>query len=94
MKIAPATARLRRRMTRHGEAVPVIYQVTDRLHQEHKVTVPGEGIATAVSIWLAQLGAQSPIVDDLARAACAMDWPTVYSICDRLSVDVVVVDEI
>ena len=33
-------------------------------------------------------GTHTALVDDLARAICAADWPTAYAISDRLSVDV------
>jgi hypothetical protein len=42
-----------------------IYRVTDRLHQRC-VHVPAHEIATTVSAWLAELGANSPLVDDLS----------------------------
>ncbi|MGH3564157.1 MAG: hypothetical protein ACRDTN_20860 [Mycobacterium sp.] len=71
-----------------------MYQVTDRLHEGRTVRVTGDHIGTTVSMWLAQLGAQSPIVEDLVRAVRTGDWPAAYAICDRLSVDVTVVDEL
>ena len=65
-----------------------MYQVTDLLHAEHSVEVSCHDLAATVSTWLAELGAQTALVDDLARAICAGDWPTAYAIGDRLSVDV------
>jgi hypothetical protein len=65
-----------------------IYQVTDRLHEGRTVHVPCHEIGTTVSAWLAELGAQSQLVGDLARAVEADDWPTAYAIGDRLSVEV------
>ena len=47
------------------------YRITDRLHQGHAVQVPGDEIAPTVSAWLAELGAHSTLVEDLARAARA-----------------------
>jgi hypothetical protein len=43
-----------------------------------------------VSTWLADLGIHSPLAEDLARAACAGDWPATYAIGDRLSIDVTI----
>jgi hypothetical protein len=43
-----------------------------------------------VSTWLAELGIHSQLAEDLARAACAGDWPVVYAIADRLSIDVTI----
>jgi hypothetical protein len=66
----------------------MIYQVTDRLHEGRTVYVSCNEIMTTVSTWLAELGAHSPLVEDLARAVGAGDWPAAYAIGDRLSVDV------
>ena len=63
-----------------------IYQITDRLHEGRTVHVPFHEIATTVSAWLADFGAHSPLVEDLARAVGACDWPAVDAIGDRLSV--------
>ena len=67
-----------------------IYRVTDRLREGRTVQVPAHEIAATVSAWLAELGANSPLVDDLARAVHAGDWPAALSIGDYLSVDVTV----
>jgi hypothetical protein len=88
----PTASRLRitgmyRRATRTTSA---IYRVTDLLHEGRMVDVPAHQIATTVSAWLAELGAHSPLVDDLARAVHAGDWPAALGIGDYLSVDVTV----
>jgi hypothetical protein len=67
-----------------------IYRVSDRLHEGRTVHVPAHEIATTVSSWLAELGAQSPLVENLARAVHAGDWPAALGIGDYLSVDVTV----
>jgi hypothetical protein len=67
-----------------------MYHVSDLLHQGRAVDVAGADIAATVSAWLAELGADSPLVDELAHAVCAGDWPTAYTISDRLSVDVTI----
>jgi hypothetical protein len=64
------------------------YQVCDRLHKDRVVNVPGSEIASIVGAWLADLGVQSPWVDQLAGAIQADDWATVRAVCDHLSVDV------
>ncbi len=73
----------------HRHVSPVMYRVTDRLHGGRSVQVPAEGIAPVVSAWLAELGAHSPLVADLARAACAGDWPAARAVGEQLAVDVV-----
>lgn len=78
-----------RRPTREGSPA-TMYRVTDRLHDGRTVDVPCGGIAGAVSAWLAELGTNTPLVEDLARAVCAGDWPAAYAIGERLSVDVTV----
>jgi hypothetical protein len=63
-------------------------QVTDQLTHGRTVCVPGDEIAPAVSAWLAELGTHSPLVEDLARAARAGDWPVAHALGERLSVKV------
>jgi len=67
-----------------------IYVVTDRLHDGRIAHVPGAEISATVSGWLAELGARSPLVDDLSRAARAGDWPKTHAIAERLSIEVAV----
>ncbi len=67
-----------------------IYRISDRLHEGRIVDVAGDEIATTVSAWLAEMGAHSALVDDLARAANAGDWPATHAIAEYLSVDVAV----
>jgi hypothetical protein len=61
-----------------------------RHHPGRTARVPTGEIATTVSPWLAQIGAHSPLVDDLARAARLGDWPAAYAIGECLSVDVAI----
>lgn len=75
------------RQSRHVDAA--VYRVTDRLHGGRTVRVPAEGIAPVVSAWLAELGTHSPLVEDLARAACAGEWAAACAVGDQLSVEVV-----
>jgi hypothetical protein len=67
-----------------------IYQLTDRLHDGHVARVPGSEIASTVSAWLADVGAHSPLVNDLARAVQDRDWPAAYVIGNTLSVEVAI----
>jgi len=67
-----------------------LYRITDRLHDGRTVDVPCHAIVGVVSTWLAELGIHSPFAEDLARAACAGDWPAAYAIGDRLSIDVTI----
>jgi hypothetical protein len=83
----------RRRITgmyRRAARTRTIYRVSDRLHAERAVHVPGHEIATTVSAWLAELGAHSSLVEDLARAVAAGDWPAARAIGEYLAVDVTV----
>ena len=65
-----------------------MYRVSDRLREGRTVNVSGDEIATTVSAWLAELGAHSALVDDLARAANAGDWAATHAIAEYLSIDV------
>ncbi|HUH69726.1 MAG TPA: hypothetical protein VLZ05_13155 [Mycobacterium sp.] len=67
-----------------------IYQLTDRLHDGHTARVPAQQITATVSAWLAELGAYSPLVDDLARAVRGGDWPAAHALGECLSVEVTV----
>ena len=71
-------------------ATPAMYQIADRLHEQRTVRVAVDAIAPTVSAWLAELGVQTPMVEDLARAVRSGDWPAIYTIGERLSVDVTV----
>jgi hypothetical protein len=74
---------------RRRPAAPT-FVVVDRLHGRRADEVPGEQIAATVSSWLAELGVETPLIDALESAAQNQDWPTVYAIGERLSVDVMV----
>ena len=67
-----------------------IYRLTYRLRRGRTADVSLHEIATIVSGWLAELGVRSPLVEDLARAVNADDWPAAYAIGEFLSVDVTV----
>jgi len=67
-----------------------LYRIADRLHGGRAVDVPCHEIGGVVSTWLAELDIHSQLAEDLARAACAGDWPVVYAIADRLSIDVTI----
>ncbi len=77
---------------RHHRARPTttIYQLTDRLHDGHFARVPDHQITATVSAWLAELGAHSPLVDDLARAVRFGDWPAAHALAECLSVEVAI----
>lgn len=60
------------------------------LHERRTVCVPGNAIRPTVSAWLAELGADSPLVEDLAQAVRTGDWPAVYAVGEHLSVFVAV----
>lgn len=72
---------------REQEAM-TIYQVTDRLHRGRTVCVSGNRIVATVSAWLAELGVESPLVDELARAMRAGNWPAAHDIADYLSLEI------
>ena len=66
----------------------MLYRVTDRLRRGRMAYVQGDRIVATVSGWLAELGAESPLVDDLAKAVRAGNWPAAHSIAEYLSVEV------
>jgi hypothetical protein len=74
--------------------MPTIYQLTDHLHDGPMARVPAHQITATVSTWLAELGAHSPLVYDLARAVRVGDWPATYAVGECLSVDVAIASRI
>lgn len=66
------------------------YQLNDRLHAGRMARVSADGIAAAVSAWLAELDTSSHLVDDLARTVRTGDWTAAHAIAEILSVDVTV----
>ncbi|MCV7088760.1 hypothetical protein [Mycobacterium interjectum] len=71
-------------------APAIVYQLTDCLHDGHTARVAAAEIPATVSAWLDELGAHSPLVDDLERAVRGGDWAGACAIGDRLSVRVAV----
>jgi hypothetical protein len=90
-KTLNAASRWRHFHAGRSASEPAFYQVTDCLHAGRTVRVPRHGIAVTVAAWLEELGAHSPLVDDLAQAVLADDWPVADAIGAYLSVDVTVV---
>ena len=86
----PFRPRWRHHKTLRALPAATIYRVTDRLHEERTADVPCHQIVTTISAWLAELGAHSPLVEDLARAVHVGNWPAAYAIGECLSVDVTV----
>ena len=68
--------------------------VRDCLHGGRIAHVPGDMIADVVAAWLAEFDAESPAVDDLARAVREGDWPSAHALAARLSVEVEVEVEV
>jgi hypothetical protein len=66
------------------------YEIVDRLHVGRAARVSGDRIALVVSTWLAELGVDSPLAEDLARAARSGNWPAVHALGDCLSIEVMV----
>jgi hypothetical protein len=56
------------RQHHRGAATMRMYWVTDRLHTGRTVQVPGHQVAPVVSAWLAELGADSPLVEDFGAS--------------------------
>ena len=77
-------------MNRQLARTQPIYRITHRLHDGRTADVRCNEIPQVVSAWLAELGVQSPLVQDLARAVNADDWPAAHAIGEFLSVEVTV----
>ena len=79
-----------RYLHRNAISPTTLYHVTDRLHEGRTVCVPGNAIRPIVSAWLAELGADSPLVEDLAQAVRAGNWAAAHAVGEHLSVTVAV----
>jgi hypothetical protein len=77
-------------LVRRGDMTTRLYQLTDRLDAGRTVQVSADGIVFAVSAWLAELGASSPLVEDLAVTVRDGNWSAAHAIADCLSIDVAV----
>ncbi|CAM5743288.1 hypothetical protein MAUB1S_04828 [Mycolicibacterium aubagnense] len=75
---------------RHQHRAATTYEIVDQLHDRHAVGVPADRVAATVAGWLAELDVHSPLTDDLARATQRGDWPTTHTICDQLSIAVMI----
>ncbi|WP_025737237.1 hypothetical protein [Mycobacterium genavense] len=79
------------RFAKHSSRGATMYSITDRLHGGRTARVHGNEIASIVSAWLRELGASSPLAEDLARAVCVGDWAAAYAVGNQLSIEVTVV---
>lgn len=77
-------------LVRRADMTARTYQLTDRLHAGRTVQVSADAIVTTVSAWLAELGASSPLVQDLAVTVRDGNWTAAHAIADCLSIDVAV----
>ncbi|MGA8249276.1 MAG: hypothetical protein WB989_01005 [Mycobacterium sp.] len=73
-----------------GKPTPTMYQLSDPLHDGHMAQVPIHQITATVSAWLAEVGAHSPLVDDLARGVRGGDWPAAHALGECLSVEIAI----
>ena len=78
-------------LVRRQQLAGTTYQLTDCLRDGRTVHVSADrDRLRTVSAWLAELGAHSPLVEDLARTVRDGEWTAAYAIADLLSVDVAV----
>lgn len=78
------------RLVRHSHPASPTYVLTDRLHRERTVCVTADEIIATVTTWLAALGVQTPLVEDLCRTIRDGAWAEAHAIADTLSLDVTV----
>jgi hypothetical protein len=67
-----------------------IYAVRHRVHGSRTIYIPASELAATVTEWLAELGACSPLVDDLAQEVGANNWPAAHSISESLGIEVTI----
>ena len=77
-------------LVRRRQLAGTTYQLTDCLRDGRTVHVSADRIACTVSAWLVELGAHSPLVENLARTVRDGDWTAAYAITECLSIDLAV----
>jgi hypothetical protein len=75
---------------RHQRPAATTYEIVDQIHDRHAVGITADRVAETVTGWLAELDVQSPLAEELARATQRGDWPTTHTICDQLSIDLMI----
>lgn len=75
---------------RHQRPATTTYEIVDQLHDRHAVGVTADRVAATVAGWLAELDVQSPLTEELAHATLRRDWPATHTICDQLSIDLMI----
>jgi hypothetical protein len=66
------------------------YAVRHRVHDSRTIYIPATELAATVSEWLAEVGACSPLVEDLAHEVDANNWPAAHSISECLGIEVTI----
>ncbi|MGV0851327.1 hypothetical protein [Mycolicibacterium phlei] len=64
-----------------------IYRIS-RCLGDRGADVSADGIAPVVAGWLAELGADSPLVADLARAVIDGNWVTAHALAEILDLKI------
>jgi hypothetical protein len=60
------------------------------VHASRTIYIPASELAATVAEWLAEVGACSPLVEDLAQEVDANNWPAAQSISERLGIEVTI----
>jgi hypothetical protein len=85
-----APARSRWRHHRPPAVASRVYAVRHRVHDSRTIYIPASELAATVTEWLADLGACSPLVEDLALEVGANNWPAAHSISECLGIEVTI----
>ena len=85
-----ASARPRWRRRRPQPAASRIYAVRHCVHGSRTIYIPASELAATVTEWLAEVGACSPLIEDLAQEVEANNWPAAHSISECLGIEVTV----
>jgi hypothetical protein len=86
--VAPARPRWRHHRPRAAAAR--IYAVRHRVDESRITYISAGELAATVTEWLAEVGACSPLVDDLAQELDANNWPAAHSISECLGIEVTI----
>ena len=77
-------------LMRGRHPVTTTYVLTNCLHDQSVLCTSVDEIISTVSGWLAELGVDTALAEDLGQTVRDGDWPAAHAIAERLSVEIAI----